>query len=79
MIQELEILQQKGEFQDLVSAQLIILGIAIIGFFATGGIGKTRTALTTFRQDFELVKIKTSDIVSDIKNKNEAGKLGQEG
>lgn len=63
----------------MVSAQLIILSIAIIGFFATGGLKKTRTALTTFRQDFELIKMKTSDIVTDIKNKNESGLRGQEG
>jgi len=72
-------LQQKGEFQDLVSAQLIILSIALIGFFATGGIGKTRKALTTFRQDFELVKMKTTDVVADIKAKTTAGMGGQEG
>ncbi len=63
----------------MVSAQLIILAIAIIGFFATGGIKKTKTALTTFRQDFELVKSKTTDRVTDIKSKNKAGMGGQEG
>jgi len=63
----------------LVSAQIIILGLAIITFFATGGVKKSKTALTTFRQDFELVKGKTSDFVSDIKNKNELGKQGIEG
>lgn len=63
----------------MVSAQLIILSIAIIGFFATGGIGKTKTALLTFRQDFELLQNKTTDIVSNIKEKTLAGKNGAEG
>jgi len=63
----------------LVSAQLIILLIAVIGFFATGGLGKTKVALTTFRQDFELTKGQVTDFVSDIKSKNKAGASGQEG
>jgi len=62
----------------LVSAQLIILSIAIIGFFATGGVSKGRKALTTFRQDVELVKGKSTDFVQSIKSKTKAGMEGKE-
>ena len=62
----------------MVSAQIIILGIAVIGFFATGGIRKTKTAIVTARQDFFLVKEKVTDTVTDIKNKQKAGIEGKE-
>jgi len=63
----------------LVSAQIIILFIAIIGFFATGGVGKSKKALATAKGDFQLVKSKTTDFVADIKAKNKAGLEGKEG
>lgn len=64
----------------MVSAQVIILGIAVIGFFATGGLGKTKTALAIARSDFALVKEKLnqSDFVTDIKEKTKSGMGGQE-
>jgi len=62
----------------MVSAQIIILGIAVIGFFATGGIRKTKTAVTTAEQDFALAKEKTTDFVNNIKAKQEAGMQGAE-
>jgi len=73
------ILQQKGELIDLVSAQLIILSIALIGFFATGGLGKLKTAKEIIRTDFEFARMKTSDFVSDIKGKTKSGMGGREG
>lgn len=63
----------------MVSVQVILLLIGVIGFFATGGVGKTRLALTTARQDFEMVKQQTTDFVTDIKAKSRAGAGGQEG
>jgi hypothetical protein len=63
----------------LVSAQIIILSIAIIGFFATGGIGKTKQALAIARTDFNVVRAKTTDFVNDIKNKTDSGMEGKEG
>lgn len=62
----------------MVSAQVILLVIGVIGFFATGGIGKTKTAIKTARQDFMLVKEKVTDQVEMIKAKNKAGLGGQE-
>ena len=64
----------------MVSAQVIILGIAVIGFFATGGIGKTKTALSIARSDFTLLKAKIneSDFVNDIKEKTKSGMEGNE-
>ena len=63
---------------NLVSAQMIVLLIAVIGFFATGGIRKTKTAIVTAKQDFALAKEKTTDFVADIKAKQKAGLGGQE-
>jgi len=64
----------------MVSAQMIVLGIAIIGFFATGGIGKTKTAIGIARADFNLIKAKVneSDFVTDIKKKSLNGMEGKE-
>jgi len=63
----------------LVSVQIIILSIAIIGFFATGGLKKIKTAREIIKTDFEFARMKTSDFVSDIKSKSKAGAGGQEG
>jgi len=72
------ILQQKGERIDLVSAQIIILSIALIGFFATGGLGKIKTAREIIKTDFEFAKMKTSDFVADIRAKSKNGMTGHE-
>jgi len=63
----------------MVSAQLVILTIAIIGFFATGGLSKIKTAREIIKTDFEFARMKTTDFVKDIKSKNKAGMGGQEG
>jgi len=63
----------------MVSAQLIILGIAIIGFFATGGLSKLSTARDIIKTDFTFAKMKTTDFVNDIKAKSKSGMEGQEG
>lgn len=63
----------------MVSAQLVILSIAIIGFFATGGLSKLTTAKEIIKTDFQFAKMKTTDFVNDIKAKSKAGKGGQEG
>ncbi len=54
-------MQQKGERIDLVSAQLIILSIALIGFFATGGLKKITTAKDIIKTDFEFARMKKLD------------------
>ena len=63
----------------MVSAQLIILSIAIIGFFATGGLSKLSTAKEIIKTDFQFAKMKTTDFVNDIKSKQKSGMGGQEG
>ena len=63
----------------MVSAQLIILSIAIIGFFATGGLSKLSTARDILKTDFAFARMKTSDFVNDIKAKSKSGMGGQEG
>ncbi len=64
----------------MVSAQMILLIIGVIGFFATGGLGKIRTARDIARSDFNLLKEKldTSDFVNDIKAKTKSGMGGNE-
>jgi len=73
------ILQQKGDRINLVSAQLIILTIAIIGFFATGGLSKLTTAKEIIKTDFQFARMKTTDFVNDIKAKSKSGMGGKEG
>ncbi len=63
----------------MVSAQLIILSIALIGFFATGGLKKITTAKDIIKTDFEFARMKTTDFVSNIKSKQKSGMGGQEG
>ena len=63
----------------MVSAQLVILSIAIVGFFATGGLSKLSTARDIIKTDFQFAKMKTTDFVNDIKAKSKAGKNGAEG
>jgi len=40
----------------LVSPQIILVTLALIAFFATGGIGKAQRALVTAKSDFTTVK-----------------------
>ena len=63
----------------MVSAQLIILAIAIVGFFATGGLSKLSVAKEIIKTDFAFAQMKTTDFVNDIKAKQKAGMGGQEG
>jgi hypothetical protein len=63
----------------MVSAQLIILTIAIVGFFATGGLSKLTTAKDIIKTDFAFAKMKTTDFVNDIKTKSKSGMKGAEG
>jgi hypothetical protein len=51
---------------------MIILAIAVIGFFATGGIGKIKKAKEIARSDFLILKEKTTSFVDDIKKTNDA-------
>ncbi len=62
----------------MVSAQLVILSIALIGFFATGGLKKIGIAKEIIRTDFEFARMKTSDFVNDIKSKSKSGMGGNE-
>ena len=62
----------------MVSAQLVILSIALIGFFATGGLKKISTAKEIIKTDFAFARMKTSDFVNDIKDKQKSGMGGQE-
>ena len=63
----------------MVSAQIIILSIALIGFFATGGLSKLSVAKEIIKTDFQFAKMKTTDFVNDIKAKQKSGMGGQEG
>ncbi len=63
----------------MVSAQIIILGIAIVGFFATGGLSKLSTAKEIIKTDFAFAQMKTTDFVNDIRAKQKSGMGGQEG
>jgi hypothetical protein len=74
-------LDKSGEKSKLVSAQVIILLIAVIGFFATGGISRTKQAVLIAKQDFQLIKskINSSDNINAIKQKTQAGLRGKEG
>ena len=40
----------------MVSAQIILVSIALLGFFATGGISKVSRALETAKGDFNKIK-----------------------
>ncbi len=51
----------------MVSPQLIIVGIAIIGFFATGGLGKVSGAISTAKNDFTFAKNKITDFQLGLK------------
>ncbi len=62
----------------MVSAQIIILSIALIGFFATGGLSKLSVAKEIIKTDFQFAKMKTTDFVNDIKSKQKAGMSGAE-
>jgi hypothetical protein len=64
----------------LVSAQVILLVIGVIGFFATGGIGKVKKAREIAQTDFNLIKerLNQSDFVNDIKEKTKSGMEGKE-
>jgi len=55
----------------LVSPQLILVTLALIAFFATGGIGKAKGALVIAKADFATVKGKLSDFQSSIIKTNE--------
>jgi len=59
---------------------MIVLAIAVIGFFATGGLGKIRKARDIARSDFLIVKerLNQSDFVNDIKSKTQKGLEGNE-
>ncbi len=62
----------------MVSAQLIILAIAIVGFFATGGLSKLSVAKEIIKTDFAFAQMKTTDFVNDIRAKQKSGMGGQE-
>ncbi len=56
----------------MVSAQLILVGLALVAFFATGGISKVKSAVTTARADFRTVKGSVTDFQKSIIETNEA-------
>ncbi len=47
-------------------AQLILVGLALIAFFATGGIDKASKAIITAKEDFSTVKGKVTDFQQSI-------------
>jgi len=63
----------------LVSPQIILVTLALVAFFATGGIDKARRALVTFKADFSTVKGQVTDFQESILTKTKAGMKGQEG
>ncbi len=56
----------------MVSAQLILVSLALVAFFATGGIDKAKRAITTARADFQTVKGSVTDFQKSIIETNEA-------
>ncbi len=56
----------------MAKAQLILVGLALIAFFATGGIDKVSRAVVTAKEDFRSVKGKITDFQSEIIETNEA-------
>ncbi len=56
----------------MVSPQIILVVLAVIAFFATGGIDKAGRAITTAKADFVTVKGKITDFQSSIITTNEA-------
>lgn len=56
----------------MAKAQLILVGLALIAFFATGGISKAKSAIVTAKADFSTVKGKITDFQSEIIETNEA-------
>jgi len=50
----------------LVSAQIIIVSIAILGFFATGGLSKVSGAVGTAKKDFAGLRGKVTDFQQSI-------------
>ncbi len=56
----------------MVSPQIIIVGIAIIGFFATGGIGKVSGAISTAKNDFTFAKDKITNFQLGLNGKETA-------
>jgi len=55
----------------LVSPQIILVALALIAFFATGGIGKAQRAIVTAKQDFQTVKGKITKFRSDLPNSSD--------
>ena len=56
----------------MVSPQIILVVLAVIAFFATGGIDKAGRAITTAKADFVTVKGKITDFQSSIITTSEA-------
>ena len=54
----------------LVSPQIILVTLAVIAFFATGGIDKARRALVIAKADFTTVKGQVSDFQESILKTN---------
>jgi len=53
----------------LVSPQIILVTLAVIAFFATGGIDKATRALATAKQDFTRVKGSISGLKTELGEK----------
>jgi hypothetical protein len=60
----------------LVSPQIILVGLALIAFFATGGIDKASRALTTAKTDFTRVKGSFSKFRNELTAKEEMNQGG---
>jgi len=56
----------------MAKAQLILVGLALIAFFATGGIDKVSRAVVTAKEDFQTVKFKVTDFQQTILETNKA-------
>jgi len=50
----------------LVSAQILIVTIALLGFFATGGLSKVSGAVSTAKSDFSSLRGKVTDFQQSI-------------
>lgn len=50
----------------MVSPQIILVGLALIAFFATGGIDKATRAISTAKSDFTRVKGQLTNFRSEL-------------
>jgi len=61
----------------MVSAQTILIVLAVGAFALAGGVGITKQAFAQFQTDFQTVKVGLTEQVKNIRAKTEAGATGE--